>query len=397
MIGGVDFRRESARILAHLVADFGPEHLSAAEDAVQDAFVSALRRWPTHGVPDRPGAWLGQAARHALLGHLRHARRWEPEQDAPLPPTTPQDDGLSDDEVRMLVLCCHPDLSPESQIALTLRNVAGLSVPEIARALFASEEAVQRRITRAKQTVAKVDFTVSRRDLPDRIPIVLRVLYLLFNEGYSAHQGAELIRADLCDEAILILDRLLRHPAADTPPTRALMALMLLHSSRLAARVDADGGLCLMADQDRTKWDHVRIAAGLTWLARASEGRTLSPYHVEAAIAATHAVAPSYAQTDWLLLLHHYDDLLRIQPSGIVRLNRAVVVAMVHGPAVALSELDDLDADPKLHGYYLLPAVRGDLLRRLGRDAEATDAYDRALQLVSTDAERRFLLRQRAH
>jgi RNA polymerase sigma-70 factor (ECF subfamily) len=297
-----------------------------------------------------------------------------------------------DDELRMLFLSAHPSLSAESKIAFTLKTCCGLSTAEIAKGLLSTEAAIAQRLVRAKAQLreAQVSFAMPEgEELTVRLRTVLRVLYLMFNEGYLAHVGPELTNSDLCDEAILLTSRLANTPVGDQPDTRALLALMLLHSSRLPARVDAEGALRLLEDQDRTLWDTVRIGSGLEQLALAASGEEMSPYHCEAAIAAAHCAAPSFGHTHWTAILEHYDDLMRIAPSPICRLNRAIAISQVHGSAAGLSELEGL----QIEGYYLLPATRGKLQLDLGRFDEAQREYQRALALATNEAEKRFLER----
>jgi RNA polymerase sigma-70 factor (ECF subfamily) len=312
-------------------------------------------------------------------------------------PAPPPGDGLPDDELRMLLLCVHPALPVESQIALTLKTVCGLGVREIARGLLSSEDAVAQRIVRAKAALRDADATF---DLPTdgeaeaRLETVRRVLYLTFNEGYAAAEGEALTDPELCDEALLLAGRLAATPLGDRPATHALVALMLLHSSRLPARIGPEGDLRLLDEQDRCQWDRARIGAGLARLAHAATGTVLTRYHAEAAIAACHAVAPTFEATDWNTVLLHYDDLVRYAPSPVVRLNRAVAVAMVAGYPAGLAALEELEGDPKLARYMPYHATQARFLERLGRASEARSAYARALSLATNAAERRFLERR---
>jgi len=388
------FRRESARLIAGLTRAFGAQRLELAEDVVQETFLRALRTWPAHGIPHNPGAWLGRVARNLAVDRLRREGLYASDDALEFMPVEPDEPALVDDELGMLLLCCHPSLPSESQIALTLRTVCGLGVSEIAKALLAGEEAIARRISRAKVALGEsgAEFEMpSQVDASARLNTVRTVLYLLFNEGYAAHQGPQLTNSELCDEAILLTSRLAASRLGADPATHALLALMLLHSSRLPARLDADGGLCLLEDQDRSLWDRSRIGAGLDLLVRSADGDRLTPYHCEAAIAACHATAPTFEATDWPEVLRHYDDLVRLNPGAVARLNRAVAVAMVHGAEAGLREVDRLAEEPRLRGYYLLPATRARLLHRLGRTAEATAAYRAAQALARNPAEAAFL------
>jgi len=387
------FRRESARLVAGLTRAFGPAYFALAEDVVQETFFRAVRDWPIYGVPPNPSAWLTRVARNLAVDRLRREGLYAGESQLELIPACPVPSGLLDDELAMLLMCAHPALSPESQIALTLKAVCSLGVGEIARGLLAREDAVAQRLVRAKATLreARAEFELPNgEELDRRLAMALRVLYLLFNEGYLAHQGEALTQGDVCDEAILLTHRLTASPVGDRPEVHALLALMLLHSSRLPARVNPLGELCLLEDQDRFLWDRPRIAEGLARLGRSAVGPVMTPYHCEAAIAACHAVAPSFAETDWAAVLSHYDDLVRLAPGGIARLNRVVAFAMVHGGETGLAELAKLN-DSRLTTYYLLPATRGRLLQNLGRLAEAREAYEQALGLATNEIERRFL------
>jgi RNA polymerase sigma-70 factor (ECF subfamily) len=390
-----DFRRESARMVATLTRTLGPGRLDLAEDAVQEAFFRAMHQWPSRGTPPNPAAWLNRVARNYAIDRLRREGIYAAEEALAVLPAQPaEDDTLLDDELRMLLLCVHPALPVESQIALTLKTVCGLGVREIARGLLSTEEAVSQRIVRAKNTLRE---TSAEFDLPDpaeaasRVETVRRVLYLVFNEGYVAAAGEVLTDAELCDEALMLAARLAATPLGDEPATHALVALMLLHSSRLPARVGPEGDLRLLEDQDRTLWDCARIGAGLARLNQAVTGDTMSRYHAEAAIASCHAIASSFEATDWPAVLSHYDDLIRLAPSPIVRLNRVVALAMVEGYEIGLTALDKLAAEPKLRRYALYYATRGRLLSRLGRGNEARAAYTLAGDLATNAAEKRFL------
>lgn len=387
------FRRESARLTAGLVRAFGPAHLSLAEDVVQEAFVRGMQEWSLRGVPPAPSAWLARVARNLAIDRLRREKIYAGEERLELAVAHPDETQMFDDELAMLLMCAHPALSEESQIALTLKSVCGLGVGEIAKGLLSTESAIAQRLVRAKNRLREADVSFDiDGDLETRLATVLRVLYLLFNEGYLAAAGASLTNSDICDEAVLLVHRLSVTPATDRPEVHALLSLMLLHSSRLPSRVGQDGDLCLLEDQDRTLWDGSRISAGMTELARASVGDRLTPYHCEAAIAACHASAPTFAATDWQAVRHHYDDLIAINPSPIARLNRSVAVAMTGGDALPL--LDDLESP--LAGYYLLPATRARILEQQGSRTEAIMGYERALQLARNDAERAYLTRRLA-
>lgn len=301
---------------------------------------------------------------------------------------------IEDDELRLLLLFCHPSLPEESQIALTLRIACGLGVDEIAKGVISTPAAIARRITRAKAHLKGLPDLQDLVDLEARMPSCLRVIYLMFNEGYASTSSAGLVRSDVCAEAILLLHRLLGHELGDRPEAHALMALMLFHASRLPARIGPGGDLCLLAQQDRSLWDGELIVKGLWHLGRSARGDVQSTYHCEAAIAAIHASARTYAETEWLRLLQHYDDLARLNPTGLVLLNRAVVIAECFGPSKGLEQIEAASADSKILGYYLYPATKGELLARLGRAAQAEGCLQEALELASNPAEQAFIQRR---
>jgi RNA polymerase sigma-70 factor (ECF subfamily) len=397
------FREEWGRIVATLIAATGDWDL--AEECAQDAFARALQAWERDGVPARPGAWLTTAARNRATDVLRRRANEAAKlrEAARLEEVTPagaelDESGIADDRLRLIFTCCHPALPLEARVALTLRTLTGLTTGEIARALLVSESAAAQRIVRAKRKIrnAAIPYRVPPAHLlPERTAGVLAVLYLLFNEGYSATTGDDVLRPDLCAEAIR-LARLLARLMPDEPEALGLLALMLLQDSRRAARVDAAGDLVPLEDQDRGRWDAARIAEGHDALAAALGHGRPGPYQLQAAIAACHASAARAADTDWPTIARVYGQLARLTPSPVVELNRAVAVGMAHGPAAGLALLDSLADGGALDGYHLLPAARADLLRRLGRPADAARAYREALALVSTGAERRFLDRRLA-
>jgi RNA polymerase sigma-70 factor (ECF subfamily) len=379
-----------------------------AEECAQDAFARALPAWERDGVPARPGAWLTTAARNRAVDVLRRRANESAKlrEAALLAPPEPSGgelaqaggSGIGDDRLRLIFTCCHPALPLEARVALTLRTLAGLTTAEIARALLATETAMAQRIVRAKRKIrnAAIPYRVPPASLlPERTAGVLAVLYLLFNEGYSATGGAEVIRADLCAEAIR-LARLLARLMPGEPEAGGLLALMLLQGSRRAARTDSAGELIPLEDQDRRRWDHAQIAEGQRTLRDALRAGRPGPYQLQAVIAACHASAGQAADTDWPLIARVYGQLARITSSPVVELNRAVAVGMAHGPEAGLARLDSLAGSGALAGYHLLPAARADLLRRLGRQPEAARAYGEALALAGTDAERRYLARRQA-
>ncbi|MEV1117367.1 RNA polymerase sigma factor [Actinosynnema sp. NPDC049800] len=389
------FRAERGRIVATLIRLTGDWEL--AEECVQDAFARALECWPREGVPRRPGAWLTTTARNRALDRLRRssveaAKLREVVAVLDAPPDEVDDDELGDDLLRLIFTCCHPALTLEARVALTLRTVAGLTTAEIARAFLVPEATMAKRLVRARQKIrnARIPYRVPPAHLlPERTGGVLGVLYLLFNEGYAASGGADLLRRNLCAEAIR-LARTLVAAMPDEPEAVGLLALMLLQDSRRDARFDHAGDLVPLDEQDRSRWDGGQVEEGVALLDSALRRGRPGPYQVQAAIAACHATAARAEDTDWPQIALLYGELAKLVPSPVVRLNRAVAVAMADGPAAGLALVDDLADEVTGH---LLPATRADLLRRLGRTTEALAAYERALALAPTDAERRHLTR----
>jgi RNA polymerase sigma-70 factor (ECF subfamily) len=401
------FRHSAGQMVATLTRILGAEHLSLAEEVVQEALISALQRWGMGGIPENPQGWLFQVARNRALDQLRrdaNLRAKEAEivdafRQAESTPLHGFAHELLDDQLRMMLMCCHPSIPRESRIALTLKTVGGFSVDEIARAFLTKKETIAQRIVRAKRLIREEQIPIempSRRALPERLDSLLEVIYLLFNEGYSAHIGDDLVRSDLCFEAIRLGCQLVHHPATRLPEAHALLALMLLQAARLPARVDAAGELATLAEQDRSLWDQAIIADGVRELGRSAEGERLTPYHIEAAIASYHAVSPSFEETDWDAIVAHYDQLLELKPSPVVALNRAVAAAMASGPAAAMPALESLSCHDALRNYLPLPATLGELCLRIGDRRRAAEYFNRALELPATMPEKKFLLRKLA-
>jgi RNA polymerase sigma-70 factor, ECF subfamily len=398
------YRGDSRRVLATLIRLLGDFDL--AEEAMHDAFSAALEHWPRDGVPGNPRAWLVSAGRFKAIDGIRRRARFDASLGAIAEqldagtddPADWDDDRLEDDRLRLIFTCCHPALPPDGQIALTLREVCGLTTEEIARAFLTGAPTVAQRIVRAKAKIraAGIPYQVpARAELPDRLESVLHVVYLVFNEGYSASAGETLTRVDLSTEAIR-LGRLLVEllPEPTEPEALGLLALMLLHEARRAARASATGELILLDEQDRSCWDQARIVEGSALVEGALRSRRFGPYTLQAAIAAVHAEAPVAAETDWAQIVGLYDVLLRSDPSPIVALNRAAAVAMRDGPAAGLVLIDALLARGQLTDYHLAHSARADLCRRLGRLVEARASYERALGLARQAPERRFLERR---
>ena len=400
------FREEWGQVVATLIRMTGDWDL--AEECAQDAFAQALDRWRRDGIPRRPGAWLTTTARNRALDVLRREAvgaaklrevavlgrdegPYDPEYDG-------EDSGVEDDRLRLVFTCCHPALPIEARVALTLRTLAGLTTPEIARAFLVPEATMAQRLVRAKKKIrnAGIPYRVPPAHLlPERTTGVLGVVYLLFNEGYAASSGAELVRTNLCAEAIR-LARVLARLMPDEPEVLGLLALLLLHDARRGTRVDAAGELVTLEDQDRTAWDRAEADEGAALLETALRRGRPGPYQIQAAIAACHTTATTAEETDWADIAGLYGELERFVPSAVVRLNRAVAVGMAQHPDAGLELVAELERSGELADYHLLPATRADLLRRSGRTAEAAVAYERALELVENAAERRFLERRLA-
>ncbi len=400
------FRKQAGQMVATLTRALGSRHLSLAEDAVQDALITAMRQWPFRGVPENPEAWLFQVARNRALDRLRHGRMAagkepalaresltvDPPNAAPslrgeLPP-------VDDDQLGLLFLICHPSLPPDARVALALKLVGGFSVGEIARAFLAQEAAIAQRLVRAKRSLrdAQISFGMPEpADLPDRLDSVLGALYLIFNEGYAATSGDQMIRDDVAAEAIRLARMIAMHPAIAAPRAWALVALMLLHAARFPARVDSDGTLFLLRDQDRGKWDQAMIVEGLRALDRAASGDRVTAFHLEAGIAACHAAAVSWESTDWSQIVALYDDLLALTGSPVVAMNRAVAVSRLEGARSGLAALDAIEHRSALDRHPLLPAIQAELWREAGDTGRAVACYRAALGLARSVPEQRWL------
>lgn len=400
------FRKEGSRIIAALTARFGTHRLQLAEDVVQEALVRALQTWPYRGVPENPAAWLTQTARNLALDQLRREQNWNNKQPSiaaesdrwlasPTPPETHE--SIADDTLRMMFVCFHPQLSTESQTALALRTLCGLSAAEIAAAFLSRESAIEKRLVRARQRIRELalPFEVPNpAELPARLDAVLRTLYLLFNEGYKASSGDRLVREDLCHEAMRLTSLLVDHPNTAAPRVHALLALMMLNAARLPARSNDSGILLRLHEQNRSAWDEKLIHHGIHHLGLAASGESLSVYHLEAGIAACHSTAADDASTDWPRILSFYDRLVAINDSPVAAMNRAVAVARVHGPQAGLDALDAIRDRSSLESYHLYHAIRGTLAAEMGNLAEALTHFRQAGNLAHLPAERDFIARR---
>jgi RNA polymerase sigma-70 factor, ECF subfamily len=398
------FRCSAGQMVSYLTRVLGPAHMDLAEEAVQDALTRALQVWPYSGIPQNPPGWLQQVARNRALDLVRHRSvvlqksaeivaelsQGQAESRPELP------EALHDDELCMIFLSCHPALPRDSRVALSLKVVSGFSVKEIARAFLCDPATIAQRLVRAKRQIREQSLRFDLplpQDLGKSLDSVLEVIYLLFNEGYAAHAGDDLIRHDLCFEALRLALLVADSPVAQ-PKAHALVSLLAFQAARFAARVDDSGELVLLQDQDRSKWDSRLIALGIRRLAMSAEGNELSAYHVQAAIASLHAQAEDPSTTDWGKILELYDDLMELNPSGVVALNRIVALGKVHGPERALDELASLEDNPALHDYYLLPVTRGSLLAERGEFSRAAICFESALRRPCSEPERRFLTRR---
>ena len=397
------FRHQSGRMVASLTRIFGPQHLDLAEDVVQEALVRALHLWPFQGVPEDPKAWLVQVAKNLAIDTIRRQQRWEskvPQLDqwlASASDTSSEHEEIQDDTLRLMFMCCHESIPREAQIALTLKVVGGFSVAEIAAAFLATKTTIAQRIVRAKHRIRELHVALDfppPHQLPERLHAVLEVLYLMFNEGYASREGPEFVRQDVIQESMRLTRFLANHETTSAPATHALMALMHFQAARLPTRQNDNGQLLLLAEQPRELWNQVQIQAGCACLQRASSGDELTRFHLEAGIASCHALAPSFDQTEWDRILFFYDLLAEHYPSPIVFLNRAVAVAMNHGPERGWRELQNIPATPSMEHYSLWHTTRGELLRQLGRFHEASDAFRHALRCTHSPTEQEFLHRK---
>jgi RNA polymerase sigma-70 factor (ECF subfamily) len=401
------FRQESAKMVATLAGIFGIEHLTLAEDVVQEALVRALQSWAYYGLPQNPAAWLMRTARNLALDVVRREkvfRNKEPEiirlaEDNSVGDREPvfAEQEIADDRLRLMFVCCHPFVPPEAQVALALKTLCGFSVPEIARAFLTSDAAIAKRLTRAKQKIAEagIPFEIpAGAELQRRLDGVLQSLYLLFNEGYKASAGDKLVREDICAEAIRLAELLAAHPAGNQPKTHALLALMLLNAARTPARLDPEGQLLRLREQDRTLWDRRLIARGMLHFAQSAAGGELSEYHLQAGIAACHCRAQDYDSTDWPQILSLYDRLVATDPSPVIALNRAVALAEVAGPQAGIDAVRAIRDQESLENYYLFHAVLGDFEFRLSHLPEAAEHFQRAVALAALKSEQMFLAKR---
>jgi len=400
------FRHETGRLHGALLRLVGVRNFALAEDVAQEAMLRALRAWSMGGIPPNPSAWIMRVAMNLARDAMRHQRMSGAKEDAIVTHfeqirSAPAGEGkneneIADDTLRLLFVCCHPSIAPDAQVVLALKVLCGFSTPEIARAFLSSEAAIEKQLTRTKQRISDAALAYeipTGPELSARLDGALAALYLLFNEGYKASAGDQLLREDLCQEAVRVLSLLIAHPAGNTPRSHALLVLMLLTAARFPSRVDARGDLLRLDDQDRTKWDQRLIAQGLLELAAAARGGGLSEYHLQAGIAAIHCTAADYASTDWARILRHYDELNRVKPSPIIALNRAVAVAHLHGPQAGLDAVAKIPQRDRLEEHYLLHAVIGELQLRLKHHEAAAKSFRRALHLAQVGPEQLYLER----
>jgi RNA polymerase sigma factor (sigma-70 family) len=401
------FRHEWGKMVAILTRIFGVENLTLAEDVVQEALSRALQTWPFYGVPENPAAWIMRASRNLALDVVRRQKVFR-EKEAEIvhlmdrPQASPDaaifsDQEIADDRLRMIFVCCHPVVPAEAQIALALKTLCGFSISEISRAFLTTDAAIAKRLTRAKQQIrdAKIAFEIpAGEELSRRLDTVLQSLYLLFNEGYKASSGEKLVREEICHEAIRLTSLLAEHASGNQPKTHALLALMLLNSARIPSRVDVDGNLLRLQDQDRSRWDRGMIARGIYHLAHSADGNEITEYHVQAGIAACHCEAANFESTDWRQILALYDRLMKFDKSPVVALNRAVAVANVHGPKAGLEAVESIEDRAKLDSYYLLYAVLGEFESQMNDPLAAAGYFRKSLKLAEMKSEQTFLLKR---
>ena len=401
------FRHEGGKMVATLTRIFGIEHLNLAEDVVQEALARALQTWPFYGVPKNPSAWIMRASRNLALDVVRRRKVFQNKQAeiialmdrdgvAPDDAIFSQEE-ITDDRLRLIFVCCHPVIPAEAQSALALKTLCGFSVTEISHAFLTTEAAIAKRLTRAKQKIrqARIPFEIpAPNELSQRLDGVLQSLYLLFNEGYKASSGDNLVREELCDEAIRLAELLVEHPAGNRPKTHALLALMLLNAARNPTRLDREGNLLRLKEQDRKRWDKPMIARGMLHFAQSAAGDELSEYHLQAGIAACHCAAKDYESTDWEQIVSLYDRMIKLDQSPVVALNRAVAVANVHGPEAGLKAVRAIRNSQKLNSYYLLYAVLGEFETQLDHRQAAAENFRKSFELAETKSERAFLLKR---
>jgi len=401
------FRHEAGKMVATLTRIFGVENLNLAEDVVQEALARALQTWPFYGVPQNASAWIMRASRNLALDVVRRRKVFQSKQaeiirsmdrDGVAPDEAIfSEEEIADDRLRLMFVCCHPAIPADAQVALALKTLCGFGVTEISRAFLTTDAAIAKRLTRAKQKIrqARIPFEIpDAKELTQRLDGVLQSLYLLFNEGYKASSGENLVREELCNEAIRLTGLLAQHPIGNQPKTHALLALMLLNAARIPPRVDSEGNLLRLKEQDRTRWDQATISRGMFHLAQSAAGDELSEYHLQAGIAACHCAAKDYESTDWQQILSLYDRLIEFDQSPVVALNRAVAVANIHGPRAGLQAVEGIRGLNKLSSYYLLYAVLGEFEMRTGKLQSAAEQFRRSFELAETKSERAFLLKR---
>jgi RNA polymerase sigma factor (sigma-70 family) len=398
------FRHEAGKMVAILTGIFGLEHLTLAEDVVQETLARALQTWPFYGVPKNPSAWIMRVARNLALDTIRRQKTFHEKEPEIIRLMDREDPGpdieifaeqeIADDRLRMMFVCCHPLIPAEAQVALALKTLGGFSVTEISRAFLTTEAAIAKRLTRAKQKIrdAHISFEIpAGEELSKRLDGVLQSLYLLFNEGYKASSGDKLVREDICDEAIRLAGLLAGHPAGNQARTHALLALMLLNAARIPARVDSEGNLLRLQEQDRSAWNQSMIVQGMFHLAQSATGNEISAYHLQSIIAACHCTAKDYASTDWAQILSLYNQLVKYDGSPVVALNRAVAVAEVHGPQAGIDAVRAIKGLESLESYYLLHAVLGEFEWRLNHTQAAATHFRKAIELTDLKSEQAFL------